>query len=732
MNPNQPNQNEIARLLRCLSHGIKSRERYPEIVRKFCCSIHYHSPAAYRVVRSTFGNNLPHPHTIASWYRYSNINGCPGFHSETFERLKKIADDVLKTTGKPLVCSLIVDEMYIKKQIRWCNQSQQFLGHCSYGAKQDDGFLPVANQAIVFFLNGINQQIEFPLGYHFIKALTADDKANLYTEVINKVSDCAVIINNVTFDGLSSNFAMCRKLGANLNIFSDEFQPFILNPLDNSRIFIIFDSCHLLKLVRNTLGNKGTIFDDNGERVKWNYIVKLLEFSEKNNIHTHKLSRKHIEFKSSIMNVRIAAETLSQSVADSLEFMLNKGVSGFQSCQSNIRFNRFMNSLFDIFNSMAKRDERDMSDMSNMYGTEITEIQSRQNRQNGQNVLKRPLNAENKAAVFSFLDEAENYIKSLKITTTLNGKTKRMLVTKTRNSTGFKCFIINIAALKQIYQYLVEEKQYIIDLPTYLMSQDFLERFFGKLRSFHGFNNNPDVICFQSAYIKLCSGISISPPLASNSLSLQVRLSTSASYSDLFHVSSRRHAPIANTTTDSTFLQKVDEEKFQIYSDITRLEEIDRSYYLIDGFAGASIAYASHRIEDKIKSKFICEMCQSIFETNEKFLDCCWSKTTNKFPCRSTYEICATTDKFLRTHKWNDQSDYKIKYFLIYQELDFENLYTRTSFVGHDDHKFHLIKTIINEYSRLRGNQLSKKITIDEMPIILRKRLNKLILRSGQ
>lgn len=68
-------QNEI---LNCLTNGIKSGDSYSESVREFCFSIHYHSPAAYRVIREAFNNNLPHPHTIASWYRYSNIKGEPG------------------------------------------------------------------------------------------------------------------------------------------------------------------------------------------------------------------------------------------------------------------------------------------------------------------------------------------------------------------------------------------------------------------------------------------------------------------------------------------------------------------------------------------------------------------------------------------------------------------------------------------------------------------------------
>lgn len=116
---------------------------------------------------------------------------------------------------------------------------------------------------------------------------------------------------------------MCRQLGANLNIFAEDFKPYFENPVNGSKIFIIIDNCHAEKLVRNTLGNKGVIYDDNGGRIEWKHFVDLENFSQKHDLRTHKLNKKHIEFKSSIMNVRIASETLSNSVADSMEFLMH-------------------------------------------------------------------------------------------------------------------------------------------------------------------------------------------------------------------------------------------------------------------------------------------------------------------------------------------------------------------------------------------------------------------------
>lgn len=686
-------------------HGIKPGELYPESVRQFCITVHFHSPAAYKCIRNTFKRKLPHPHTIASWYRYSNVKGSPGIHQETCDRLKRIATDVLEETKQPMICSLIVDEMYIRKQILWCNQSQKYVGYVSYGANQGQKRLPMANQAIVFFLNGINQKLEFPVCFHFIRALNANDKANLYSEVIEKVTECGVVIKNITFDGLASNFAMCQKLGAQLNIFASDFKPFILNPLNQSKIFIMFDNCHAEKLIRNTLGNKGVIYDEKNEGIKWEHLENLLEFSNQFDLRTHKLSKKHIDFKSSIMNVKIATETMSNSVADSLQYLQDKGISKFQKVEPTIRFIRIFNCLFDIFNSRATDSE---------------------------NIFKRPLCADNKAAIYKFLDEAKNYIENLKVDVIIKGKNRKIRVTKSRNGISFRGYIININVIKEMFHELVEEKQYTDAISTYSMSQDFLEIFFGKIRSFHGHNNNPDVICFQSAYQKLCTNILVLPPLKSNCQQIHTRFSTIADYSNIFQVSSLRPKLFTNIEANSEFMENVLKEKQEISTAIFQFEEMDRSFYLTDGFFGASIAYVAQQIEDKIKKNFICNDCKSIFDANEKVFNCFMSSAANSKPCQSTYNICVTTDKFLRCHQWNDQSDFKIKYFLIYQEINFEQLYCATSFEGHEDHKFHLIKSIINEYTRIRGNQLSKRLTTDEMQSILRKRLNKLILSSGQ
>lgn len=219
-------------------------------------------------------------------------------------------------SNQPLVCSLLFDEMYIRKKVVRLNQSQRYFGYISYGMKEDDVTLPIATQAIVFMLSGINRQFEYPVCYHFITTLNTREKTDLFNEVIKNVTDCGILIKNITFDGLKTSFAMCKRLVANLDVFSGEFKPYITNPVNKEKIYISFDNCHAIKLTRNTLGNKGVIFDDKNGRIEWKHFVDLERFSKENNFRTHKLSKKHVQFKSSEMNVRIASQTFSNSTAD--------------------------------------------------------------------------------------------------------------------------------------------------------------------------------------------------------------------------------------------------------------------------------------------------------------------------------------------------------------------------------------------------------------------------------
>lgn len=477
--------------MQILHSGVKSGQKYSEKVRHFCLALVYYSPRAYEHVRKTFHNHLPHIQTIRTWFANSDIRSDPGLQTDHIKRLKKIAAEYENKNGRKVMCSLVFDEMYIRQQALWCSTELNFSGFAN-DAKGEEK--KIAKQVIAFILKGIDVNFEFPIAYYFIDEIKAPQRKNLVQEIIAAVTQCGVKITNLTFDGLSANAAMCRLSGANLNVYHRDFQTHIINPITKEKIYIMLDPCHMVKLVRNTLGRKQEIFvGSKNKKIEWRYIESLYEYSRNNNVYSHKLTKKHIEWKRNSMNVRLATQTLSNSVADSIQFLQENNVPEFQGAETSIEFFRRIDKTFNIFNSR------------NLRHSQPTDI------------FKRVLSEENKRIVFDFLHSNIKYFKSLKIhedyyegkkkSATAIKKTKMVPILKSRSFCGFRGFIIDMVSLMDMFTEYIEQNHILTSIATYNMLQDVIEMFFGRIRACGGFNNNPNVHQFKGIYISLKSTI---------------------------------------------------------------------------------------------------------------------------------------------------------------------------------------------------------------------------------
>ena len=71
--------------------------------------------------------------------------------------------------------------------------------------------------------------------------------------------------------------------------------------------------------ISNTIGDFGILIDGSGNKIKWDYVVKLHELQKREGFHLgNKLKEEHIEFTKNKMKVRLATQVLSRSVAKSL------------------------------------------------------------------------------------------------------------------------------------------------------------------------------------------------------------------------------------------------------------------------------------------------------------------------------------------------------------------------------------------------------------------------------
>jgi len=106
----------------------------------------------------------------------------------------------------------------------------------------------------------------------------------------------------------------------------------------------------MIKLIRNTLGDKKILKNGDGKFIEWKFIEKLFEKEQEEGLKlATKLTSRHVMYQNEKMNVRLASQFLSKSVtsvSDALLY-LKKEDPNFEGCE----FCSMVNNAFDIMNS---------------------------------------------------------------------------------------------------------------------------------------------------------------------------------------------------------------------------------------------------------------------------------------------------------------------------------------------------------------------------------------------
>lgn len=644
----------------------KENKQYSENVRKFALTLRYYSPRAYQYLRAKFNNNLPSDSTIKKWYTHSSANGEPGISAEGMQCLARIVE-TMQIERKEFYCSIAFDEMSIRRLVSYNDSKKKFTGFVTYGQAEEDE-AAVARNALTFMLSGINKPISFPIAHEFVGTLNAVKKAGLLKKLITEASKIGARMKNITFDGMRVNFSSCEELGASFDIAN--FNPVIRNPYDNSEISIILDPCHMIKLVRNYLKAEGTIVDDQNQKIEWKHFVQLEACRTNNNLVTHNIRREHIDVEKK-MKVKLAVQLFSRSAASSFRFLRESGQSGFDDCSGTENFCRRMNDLFDVFNT----GHRDTLENSN------------------NNIFKTPVNEDSAGEIFNFLDETAEYIKKLTI--------NNVNVLRTRKHTGFLGMLINIHSLKRLYQDLVVTSK-IESIPAFQLSQDPLESFFGRIRAHCGYNSNPSIDHFKSAYRKILINTEITSS----------HLANCADNLDILTVSSckKSNGPTESEPSENIFLDPVNP------NDI-----------LVDACKEATIVTIASDIEKSItKGNFKCSHCLNVLPENEKVSDdVIVLKHIQNPPCISTVHICKVAEKYLNIFM-KRAYDYALLFTTVINAIDYQFIYHNTDFSRHPTHEQYFAQHIAEEYIRRRSNLIASDKTIMEKQTKSKVQLRKL------
>lgn len=271
--------------LKIIFLGRRKRSyQYRQSIRCFSLVLSCLSKKAYKWIRQKFSNRLPSLRTIRSWFSKSNIDNESCFNEQTLITLKSLAE-AQKKEGKCFYVSLCFDEMAMRRNIKWIHNRKKFSGLITYG-KRDSDNIPVANFVLFLLVTSIELRSSLILGYFLIKSLTKIEKANLLSESIHEIEKTGAHLVSIAFDGLVTNFAAFEHLGASFKL--EKFEPYIFDEF-KKRISLVLDPPHMLKLVRNCLGDKGHIVDGDNRDISWEYFVRLVQ--RRSNLATHNMTR---------------------------------------------------------------------------------------------------------------------------------------------------------------------------------------------------------------------------------------------------------------------------------------------------------------------------------------------------------------------------------------------------------------------------------------------------------
>ncbi|VDO17384.1 unnamed protein product, partial [Brugia timori] len=277
---------------------------------------------------------------------------------------------------KPIICNLIMDEMSIRKQLVVKNKDlygpvnlgfhrerhEEELEEMEDGNADESTLPPLAKNALVFMLVALNDSWKVPCGYFFVNSLNGTERANLLRKAFDLLHEHGVIIPSLTFDGAAVNFSAARELGANFEPGSN-FKPYFQHNVTNQKVYIFPDTSHMLKNVRNSFAKtqkfdkstknfcKRPFSDDEGLPISWEYIGKIVDTQNSVGLTLSRLTLRHVKYTESIMNVKLAAQTLSHSTSTALKY-LEEDLKDplFNGARGTAKFCMMFNNAFDLLN----------------------------------------------------------------------------------------------------------------------------------------------------------------------------------------------------------------------------------------------------------------------------------------------------------------------------------------------------------------------------------------------
>lgn len=214
-----------------LSKVTPSRRRYSSQSVVFAFCLYFTSPSAYRKLRDSF---LILPNVRYLQHLCQNVSCERGLMDISF--LKK---ELACLTEKDILVNLLIDEIHVKPRLGY--RGEKLIGQASNDPDN------LANSIQCFMLSSIMSDTKIVVGMLPVKNMDSEFLLNSTKSIIENCSKAGFEIISI----ISDNNRINRKMFTMLTLGS-ESKLFITNPIDQEKqIFLLFDTVHLLKSIRN-------------------------------------------------------------------------------------------------------------------------------------------------------------------------------------------------------------------------------------------------------------------------------------------------------------------------------------------------------------------------------------------------------------------------------------------------------------------------------------------------
>ena len=149
-------------------------------------------------------------------------------------------------------CVLSFDEMKVSRVLEYDPSADEIVGPFNY--------------LQVVMMRGLFKQWKHPIFIGFDTKMTKD----IIIEIISRLSEKDINVVAIISDNCRTNIGCWKELGAR----DDVEKPYFPHPKTNKNVYVIRDTPHLLKLLRNWLLDHG--FEYNGQLIETTNLLRMV------------------------------------------------------------------------------------------------------------------------------------------------------------------------------------------------------------------------------------------------------------------------------------------------------------------------------------------------------------------------------------------------------------------------------------------------------------------------